>query len=156
MNLARVFTLSASFAVLSFTGLAMAFVVANYWPETEPYAPLGNYNTPQPLEEHLVPVGGSIHVSVRKCNLSNETVRVNGEMHWRRLDDGHEMVVAGLLGSREFGPGCVVRSMENQLPPEVGPGLWILEGTDSAFRGKQRQDVTWRTEEFRVVQLRSG
>lgn len=151
-NGGRPLVLSASAAVLGLAILGAVLLVANLWPQRQPFAPLGDYNIPQPLEAHDIPIGGSLHVTlVRKCNLSGDVVSVNGEMHWRRLDDGSEMVVSGVTGSKQFEPGCLVRSMENPLPVGVGPGVWILEGTDTAFRGDDRQQVTWRTEEFKVV-----
>lgn len=150
-NGGRPLALSASAAILSLAGLVGVILIANFWPEPSLYAPLGGYNIPQDVEKHTVYAGGSIIVTVTKCNLSGEDINVVGEAHWRRVSDGGEEVVTGMTGSKEFGPGCLTRTFENNLPPELGPGLWILEGTDSTFRGDERQDVTWRTEAFRVI-----
>lgn len=133
---------------------------------SEPYDVIGNYKNPQRVVESVVPMGGSIHVEAVKCNISDQPASVVGEAHWRRIDDEAETLVPYLSGSRTFYPadstdpaaleggwidGCLRTEFENILSPEVGPGVWILEGQDCAYSNNEKDCVGWRTESFIVV-----
>lgn len=121
---------------------------------------IGGFVNPQPVLEETVVVGGVINVGpVVKCNLTDEPIAQRGERHFRRVDDGTRTVVGTVRGSGEWLPGCwgdseenPLRFFENQLPPEVTPGLWIAEGSNTVTSGDGREDTeVWFSEQFEVV-----
>lgn len=138
-------------AAAAYVVAAATLGIAWFWPDSEPYEPLGNYSNPQQIiSEKTVPVGGSIMVTARKCNLSDEPVSVTGTAYFRREESATRYV--GLFtGTKVFEPGCITRDFENQLPPAVTPGTWVIAGWDEARRGEEVQTLGWETEPFEVV-----
>ena len=135
-----------------------------------PFEPLGNYNNPQPIQnEGPYKLDGFIEVIAIKCNVSDEVVAVSGNSEWQQLGEGQQ-AIPYRMGSGEFFPvdfdltdearakgwdddGCRTTLFRNEFPadnPLWGPGIWVLEGTDTALKdGKQA--VHWQTEPFEVV-----
>ena len=140
-------------------------------PESEPFAPLGGYNNPQPIQnEGPFRVGGFIEVIAIKCNVSDKVAAVSGNSEWQQLGEGQQNIPYR-MGAGEFFPagfdlsdedrargwdddGCRTTLFRNDFPvddPGWGPGLWVLEGIDTAQEDGKIQTVHWETEPFEVV-----
>lgn len=153
--------------------LTLAGIVTGHENDARPLEPLdliGDYVLPQPVLESKVKVGGTVHVGpVVKCNLTeDEELPVLGELHFRRVGDGGT-VVPGFQGSGVLLPGCwgdsdanPLRFFENTLPPEVTPGIWMVEGSDRVLEIAQengedassppvRDMQIWFSDQFEVV-----
>ena len=136
-----------------------------------PYAPMGGYNNPQPIQnEGPFLTDGFIEVIAVKCNLSDEVITVRGRSEWQQLGGGAASI-DHRQGEGEFFPagyslsdedrargwgddGCRTTIFRNEFPvddPEWGPGIWVLEGTNTANDGDKTQNVHWETEPFEVV-----
>ena len=134
--------------------LSVAAITVTVWP-AEIYEPLygSAYEEPQRVVEEMVVVGQPIHVlPVVKCNRADEPTLTTSYHQWRRIEDGYTQVVFASQGAGSRKPGChTVGPFENEQPPGVVPGLWILVAFVTSVQGGQQQTVRWATEPFRVV-----
>ena len=112
-----------------------------------PYAPLGPYPV-QEVESPVVQSGTAVYITGTKC--VKEAVYVQGEAHFRRLT-GPTIIIPLFSGSRYQVAGCVTRLFENQLPENMTVGTWIVEGSDTVFKGDETQTIVWNSEPFEVV-----
>ena len=122
------------------------------------YDPLGEFPEQVVLnEDHLVPVDSFAIIEGTKCNDSDETVTVAGEVSWRSVDPpGIAFVV--LAGVGKLDPGCTTQTFHNPVPDEVAELaaedviMWEINGTnwpidENGNRGSPRD---FRSERFEV------
>ena len=121
----------------------------------EPYNPFGKYPVPQKVLNKTVQVGGVVYVDATKCFRGDEPVPLRGLSYWIRQDSPRTSVKhregSGVQDPRSSPDGCLSFHYANQLPPEVGPGAWRLEGQECAQRGRETACVGWYTETFTVT-----
>ena len=150
--------------------LGVVLLATWLWPDNS-FEPLGGYNNPQPIQnDGPFPVNGFIEVIAIKCNVSDEAVAVSGRSEWQQLGEGQRQIPYR-MGAGEFFPagfdlteedrargwdddGCRTTLFRNDFPvdhPSWGPGIWVLEGNDTAQKNGSRQTVHWETEPFEVV-----
>lgn len=124
------------------------------------YFPRQPVVTPQPLGEYptqtikgattvdgmpAVYEGGVITIVAVKCNVTRQRVPVEGVSWWFNRDTGMKVPYRSGSGVRE--PGCVPQTFDNPLTRDVKPGVWRLEGKETA--GEQVK--AWASEWFVVM-----
>ncbi len=130
-----------------------------------PWSPLGKYETQRVLSVipgrrgPAIAVDGILSVRATKC--ANEVVTVRGASYWQSVDVPGSYVPAGSgVGLRN--QGCVTKTYENPIPPEVvaavnrvgGPHRWVVAGIETPLRSDGRSEGVpraWVTEEFEIV-----
>ena len=122
------------------------------------YDPLGDFPEQEVLnEDHLVPTDSFVIIEGTKCNDSDETVTVAGEVSWQSVEpSGIAFVVLAGVGALD--PGCTTETFHNPVPDEVaelaeeGLVMWKVNGTnwpidDEGNRGSPRD---FQSETFEV------
>lgn len=140
-----------TFAYAYFLGaiviLAAATVFA-FCGESDTYAPL-EYVNPQVVSTPLVAPGGSVVVTAIKCVKGKDSVYIEGRSWFIRAEP--PLTILYKEGNRAQGEGCLTRVFENELPADIPPGEWQIQGLDVAFGDNgQIQREPWYTEVFTV------
>lgn len=105
--------------------------------------------SPQRVENHEVRAGDVLVVHAEKCNHTDEPVAIESLAIFRNLDNRDAVPYREGFGARD--PGCTKLRYENQIPPDLPPGNWRVEGIDIARRGEDVQQEPWYTEPFEVT-----
>lgn len=139
-------------------GLSLVAVALAAGYATSGFSPLGEFPVPQTVHTRVPGVDGpaayagtSVEVSGTKCVASKNAVFVSGTSQWVRLDVGGAAPIAHYAAGRSREPGCKTQTFVNELPDEVVPGTWRLEGSETVRDGPRSQTRAWYTESFKVL-----
>lgn len=109
------------------------------------------FESPQIVAESVAQQGGSIHVTATKCNVTDEPVAYEYTLSWRNVIT-RELVFRKAANGLVREPGCKTTTFENHLTEELEPGLWRLEGVETALSETGEKAIEpYLTEEFEVV-----
>lgn len=155
-NGGRPLVLAAAAALLSLTFLGMAFLVANFWPTSEPFAPLSVSNVEintrvNGIDGPAVLVGSHYNGTITICNHDNRMHTITFVIQFERLTGPMRFVATD---SVEFPmqPGCQTMVGDSApLPRAVTPGLWRESSSAIVQQGDQKQTVSFVSEPFEVV-----
>lgn len=155
-NGGRPLVLSVAAAVLALTILGISFLVTNFWPKDEPFAPLSISNVT--INSRVEGVDGpAVHAAehyngtLTICNGDDQTHTITFIIQFERLH-GDIHFVSG--GSLEFPiePGCAMLTGDSApLPEAVTPGQWRESTSATVQRGDQKQTVSFVSEPFEVI-----
>ncbi len=95
-----------------------------------------------PFREHEV-----ISVTAVKCNNSDKPIDVSVTAFWRDMESVTLRTIPYVTGVATRPVGCTTYHLTNPIP-DLDPGVWRLEGTDTTSEG---QVEPWYTENFEVV-----
>ena len=114
------------------------------------FAPLRNVN-PQQVATPLVEQGGFVDVTGTLCNDAKEGIGFDSRVWIRKVDTGALIPYAVRLAIVRI-PGCETRHFHNPVPADLPPGIYRLEGVDTAYSDDGRiQREPWFTQPFQVV-----
>ena len=122
------------------------------------YEPLGDFSVQRitnripGIEGPAVYLDETINVTATKCNNTREPVGTTGVVVIVRRNAGNlreYYTMAQGAGIRE--PGCSHFLYHNPIPAGVGPGLWRLEGQETARSGSYTQVKVYVSEDFLIV-----
>ena len=121
----------------------------------EPYNPL-RYSHPQIINgSKVLHPGDEFTVHRIKCNDGDEILAVVGHSDWRQIGPSGDVIggtpyrsssIPLILPPHE----CNERDGLNQIPLDMKPGTYILEGTDCVTPGFKICRA-WETEKFEVI-----
>ncbi len=96
---------------------------------------------------------GDLSVGQERCIESDEFVKVEVTIYFRREGEGTPQLVPFLERAPQTrAPGCNFAIFPLPLPPNVGPGMWRVEGIS---RSPETSEVRyWSSEVFAVVPAR--
>lgn len=113
------------------------------------------YDVPQSIVgPKTIPVGGILAISRTKCNRADVPVAAQAQgSFYRRVDEGGQFVVSSPGGSLLVLPAnsCDTTVFSGPLPVDVGPGIWVRQGSDCTIDQPARWCASWYTERFTVV-----
>jgi len=66
-------------------------------------------------------------------------------------DTERSPAVPYLVGGTAREAKCYTVIFRNQIPADLPPGRWRLEGQETSVRGSEVASVAWRTEVFTVL-----
>ena len=147
-------------ALVVFTAITPAVWLFVLWNSLRPYEPLGDYPV-QVVHSRLPGIagpaavaGGIVEIEGTKCVDVDRPIPVQGRSVWISRDHRAPRLImqgpgTGATTIRQ--PGCTTVRFQNRLPADMQPGLWRLEGTDTAKQGRQRQVKGYWSQDFTVV-----
>lgn len=127
------------------TSLALASSAFITWT-----TPIGEFPVPQTvMTTGPIHPGDAVEITGTKC--MNREFPTEGRSTWVRLSPSRVLrpKSGGNIVVRP--KGCTTATYENALPDDISPGVWRIEGINTAFIGPWRQDVPWYTEPFTVT-----
>lgn len=152
----RPLLLAVAISIISMTLLGMAFLVANYWPSDEPFAPLMVSDVV--INSRVDGVDGpAVHAedhyngTITVCNHDDQAHTITFIIQFERLEGPARFVGAA---SVEFPmrPGCETMVGDSApLPSAVTPGLWRESTSAVVQKGGQKQTVSFVSEPFEVL-----
>lgn len=112
-----------------------------------------DYRNPQTIVFNLSNLrpGGTVYTSGTKCNRSDKDIPVTADTFWRELTTGKLTVRSSLTSGIRI-PGCETKVYPNRIPEDLPPGMYRIEGYESARIGNVVQREEWNTESFEVQQ----
>lgn len=147
----RLWGTTALIACLSAVAFLLVVSTFDRLTADEPWRPLygAGYDKLQPTQEVIIAAGDVLHVTATKC--SHQEVDVYGYSTWLRVAPSVLRIPNGLPLTRVRPEGCETTVYENQVPADLAPGVWQLEGTETAIDGAREYRVVWSTQRFTVV-----
>lgn len=132
------------------TIFSLSLIVYTILTLPEDFHPM-NYPNPQRIiGSSTVPQGGTIEVAGTRCINSKNDIGVDARSYWRNLDTGKLTTNHAANGVTRV-PGCVTQKFSNDIPIDLPPGNYHLEGSDTARQGNSTQTEGWHTEPFTVI-----
>lgn len=142
----RIHAVSVSVAVLGISVAVLVWVLL-WRPFT--WTPLDNVS-PQKVHALTARAGGSIKATGTKCNRGNVAVAVSGAAYLMRIKPSrYPREIFRGEGVRDS--GCTTSTWSNRIPSDTEPGIYRIEGIETAHDGAREQIEPWWTEEFEVT-----
>ena len=136
----------------------VAVVVYSQYLKTLPPPIFFVADSPQIVLEDTVSQDGTVHVTGTKCNMTNETLTMDGVSYLVRENPTRQRYLRGATYGAVRAPGCITSVFENELRlgipdgEELLPGVYHFEGVHTIIHNNQRQVAPWYTESFTVTE----
>lgn len=128
----------------------LALIIAGilYLTKPAPHSGLGTYESPRQILTIQVEQGGIVVERAIRCVEGNKVIRVAAFRSFVNIGTG--TVVTDLSGQFQTRtPGCTTEEVAIQIPADVAPGVWRLQGYDqNPTNGEVR---TWFSASFKVI-----